>query len=133
MRVIEIKGAKFQIYPSLSKLDFPGGSDGKASAYNVGDPGLIPGWGRSSGEGNGNPLQYSPFPGKSHGRSLVGPSPWGHKESDMTERLDFTLSKLTIMSYDSITIEFISFCFSLLLIFFLSKHLYHFLDYKYDE
>ena len=40
-------------------LDFPGGSDGKASAYNVGDPGSIPGWGRSPGEGNGNPLQYS--------------------------------------------------------------------------
>ena len=40
-------------------LDFPGGSDSKASAYNVGDPGLIPGSGRSSGEGNGNPLQYS--------------------------------------------------------------------------
>ena len=39
--------------------DFPGGSDGKASAYNAGDLGLIPGWGRSSGEGNGNPLQYS--------------------------------------------------------------------------
>ena len=38
---------------------FPGGSDGRASAYNVGDPGLIPGSGRSSGEGNGNPLQYS--------------------------------------------------------------------------
>ena len=34
-------------------------SDGKASAYNVGDPGSIPGLGRSSGEGNGNPLQYS--------------------------------------------------------------------------
>ena len=32
---------------------FPGGSDGKASAYNVGDPGSIPGSGRSSGEGNG--------------------------------------------------------------------------------
>ena len=59
MRVIEIKGAKFQIYPSLSKLDFPGGSDGKASACNAGNLGLIPGWGRSSGEGNGNPLQYS--------------------------------------------------------------------------
>ena len=40
-------------------IDFPGGSDGKASAYNTGDPGLIPGWGRSSGEGNGNSLQYS--------------------------------------------------------------------------
>ena len=38
--------------------DFPGGSDDKASAYDAGDPGLIPGLGRSSGEGNGNPLQY---------------------------------------------------------------------------
>ena len=39
-------------------LYFPGGSDGKASAYNAGDQGSIPGLGRSSGEGNGNPLQY---------------------------------------------------------------------------
>ena len=38
---------------------FSGGSDGKAPAYNAGDPGLIPGLGRSSAEGNGNPLQYS--------------------------------------------------------------------------
>ena len=38
---------------------FPGGSDGKASAYNAGDLGSIPGWGRSPGEGNGNLLQYS--------------------------------------------------------------------------
>ena len=37
----------------------PGGSDGKASACSAGDPGLIPGLGRSPGEGNGNPLQYS--------------------------------------------------------------------------
>ena len=36
--------------------NFPGGSDSKASAYNVGDPGSIPGLGRSPGEGNGNPL-----------------------------------------------------------------------------
>ena len=40
-------------------MGFPGGSYGKASAYNVGDPGSIPGSGRSPGEGNGNPLQYS--------------------------------------------------------------------------
>ena len=40
-------------------MDLPGGSDGKASAYNVGDPGSIPWSGRSPGEGNGNPLQYS--------------------------------------------------------------------------
>ena len=37
----------------------PSGSDGKESACNAGDPGLIPGSGRSPGEGNGNPLQYS--------------------------------------------------------------------------
>ena len=39
--------------------DFPGGSDGEASAYNAGDPGSIPGSGISSGGRNGNPLQYS--------------------------------------------------------------------------
>ena len=38
---------------------FPGGSEGKVSAYNAEDLGLIPGLGRSPGEGNGNPLQYS--------------------------------------------------------------------------
>ena len=40
-------------------VDFPVGSDGKESACNAGDPGSIPGWERSPGEGNGNPLQYS--------------------------------------------------------------------------
>ena len=40
-------------------MDFPGDSDGKASACNAGDPGSIPGSGRSPGEGNGTPLQYS--------------------------------------------------------------------------
>ena len=38
---------------------FPGGSDGKESACNAGDPGLIPGLGRSPGGGHGYPLQYS--------------------------------------------------------------------------
>ena len=40
-------------------MDFPGGSDGKVFAYKAVDPGSIPGSGRSPGEGNGNPLQYS--------------------------------------------------------------------------
>ena len=40
-------------------LGFPGGSEDKASACNAGDLGSIPGLGRSPGEGNGNPLQYS--------------------------------------------------------------------------
>ena len=43
----------------FSYIDFPGDSDGKVSAYNAGDLGSIPGSGRSSGEGNGNPLLYS--------------------------------------------------------------------------
>ena len=46
-------------FTSQPSLDFPGGSDGKASVYNAGDPSSIPGWGRSPGEGNGNPFQYS--------------------------------------------------------------------------
>ena len=40
-------------------LRFPDSSVGKEPSYNARDPGLIPGWGRSPGEGNGNPLQYS--------------------------------------------------------------------------
>ena len=46
--------------------DFPGGSDGKASAYNAGDPGPIPGLGRSPGE---TPLQYSFLENPMDGRS----------------------------------------------------------------
>ena len=59
-------------------MDFPGGSDGKVSAYNAGDPGSIPGSGRSPEEGNGNLPVF--LPGKYHGqRSLVGFSPWDRK------------------------------------------------------
>ena len=72
--------------------DFSGGSDGIASAYNVGDPGSVPVWGRSPGEGNGNPLQYSclenPMDGGTWLQS-IGYSPWGCKESDTTEWLHF--------------------------------------------
>ena len=61
----------------------------KCLSTNAGDPGSVPGLGRSPGEGNGNPLQYYCLE-KSHGqRSLVGYSPWGCKESDTTERLHF--------------------------------------------
>ena len=56
-------------------------SDGKESASNEGDPGSIPGLGRSPGEGNGNPLQYSYLQNPHGQRSLVGYSPRGHKES----------------------------------------------------
>ena len=62
---------------------FPDHSDGRESACNAGDSGLIPRSGRSPGEGNGNPLQF--LPRKSHGqRSLAGYSPCGCKELDTT-------------------------------------------------
>ena len=63
-------------------LTFPGGSEVKASAWNAGDPGSIPGSGRSPGEGNGNPLQYFYLENPMEGGAY---SPWGRKESDTTE------------------------------------------------
>ena len=55
--------------------DFPGGSDGQESACNAGNPGSIPGFRRSPGEGNGNPLQYSCLENPTDKRSLAGHSP----------------------------------------------------------
>jgi len=69
----------------MIQQSFPGGSDGKESACNVGDLGLIPGLGRSPGEGHGNPLQYSCLENPDGWRSLISDSPWDGKESDMTE------------------------------------------------
>ena len=62
----------------------PCDSDGKESACNAGDQGSISGSGRSPGERNGNRLQYSCVENFME-RSLVGCSPWGHKQLDTTE------------------------------------------------
>ena len=62
----------------------------KASACNAGDLGSIPGSGRSPGEGNGNPLQYSCLENPmDRGEVLGGLQSVGRKESDMTGRLHF--------------------------------------------
>ena len=72
-------------------MGFPGGSDSIESVCNAEDPGLIPGSGRSPGEGNGNPLQYSCLD------SSMGIGAWqatvheGHKKSDMTEWLSLSI------------------------------------------
>ena len=68
-------------------MGFPCGSAGKESACDAGDLGLIPGLGRSPGEGKSYPLQYSGLENPHGQRSLVGYNPWGYKESDMIERL----------------------------------------------
>ena len=66
---------------------YPGDSDGKESACNVGNLGSIPGLGRSPGRGHGNPLQCSYLENPKGQMSLADYSPWGHKEMDTTERL----------------------------------------------
>ena len=50
--------------------DFPGGSEGKQSAHNAGDPALMPGLGRSPGEENGNPFKYSCLENPMDGEAL---------------------------------------------------------------
>ena len=67
---------------ALNKTGFPGGSDGKESACNAGDPGSIPGSGRSPQEENGYPLQYSGLGNPMDRGALVGYRTWDHKESD---------------------------------------------------
>ena len=73
--------------PTLVFLGSPGGSVDKESTCNVADLGSIPGLGRSPGGGHGNPLKYSCLENAHGQRSLVGCSPWGHKELDITEQL----------------------------------------------
>ena len=67
--------------------EFPCGSAGQESACNVGDLGLIPGLGRSPGEGKGYPLQYS-------GLENSMDSPWGRRESDTTKQLSLHFTSL---------------------------------------
>ena len=83
--------------PQHSHLcSFHDGSEGKESACNAGDPGSIPQSERHSGEGNWNPLWN--LAGEAHGqRSLVGYSPWGHRESDRTERLNNSNSNMHLL------------------------------------
>ena len=74
----------------LGDLGFPGGSEGKESACNAGDPDIIPGSQRSPGEGNGYPLQYS-FMENSMDRGAWRATVQGTAESDTAEQL--TLSQ----------------------------------------
>jgi len=74
-----------------------------------GDPSSIPGLGRSPGEGNGNPLQYSCLENPMDKRSLVGYSPWGHKESDTTGRLTDTSNNFSWLFRHSSSSSLISF------------------------
>ena len=67
-------------------MGLPGGSDGKESACNSGDPGSVPGSGNPPGEGNGNPLQYSCLENSmDRGTWQATYNPWSCKELGMTE------------------------------------------------
>ena len=81
-------------------VSFPGGSDGKESARNAGDLGSIPGSKRSPEEGNGYPLQYSWLENSmDRGAWRATYSPWGCKESDMTEQLSTVEHACFILSF----------------------------------
>ena len=68
-------------------MDFPGGSDGKESACNVGDLGSVPGLGRCPGGWHGNLLQYSCLENPHGQKSLTSDSPWGLREPTTTKQL----------------------------------------------
>ena len=81
----------------IKSTGFPGRSDGKESACNAGDLDSTPGSGRSPGEGNGNPLQYSYL------ENTVDRGAWwatvqGIAQSDMTERLMHMIKSICFMS-----------------------------------
>ena len=73
------------------RASFPGGSVGKESACNVGDPGSCSGWGRSPGEGISNPLQYSCLENSMDRGAWLSYNPWDHELSDtwVTSTLTF--------------------------------------------
>ena len=72
-------GFFFPLKKSFLDVGFLGNSESKESACNAGDPGSIPELGRSPGDGNGNPLQYSCLKNSMD-------RPWSCRESDMTEQ-----------------------------------------------
>ena len=77
----------------MTLRNFPDGSNGKASAYNMGDLGSIPGSGRSPGEGNGNALQYSCLENPHGQKNLAGYSPQGHKDMNAAKQLSSSSSR----------------------------------------
>ena len=80
----------------VCKVGFPGSSDSKESACSAGDPGSITGRGRSPGEGNSNPLQYSCLENSMDRGAWWATSSWGHKESDMAGQPTLTLQSSPI-------------------------------------
>ena len=92
LEVLELPPCYFHLY--VRKLGFPGGSDSKESACNSEEPGLIPGSGRppllEKGIATHTSILVWRIPRTEEQRSLVGYSPHGCKESDMTEQLTLT-------------------------------------------
>ena len=92
--LILLKWTCLYTYKCLLLVGFPGGSDSKETACNAGDSGSIPGSGRSLGEGNGSPLQYSCMENSMDRGAWQAIVQWGCKESDTTERLSLTQTYL---------------------------------------
>ena len=97
---------------TLVSQGFPPSSASKESTCNAGDLGSIPGLGGSPGGGHGNPHQYSCLENPHGQRSLASHSPWGCKESDVTEQLSTLVISILNPTYVNhlILIEMLSNC-----------------------
>ena len=94
--VLSVEAGKWVPPVSFKLPCFSSGSDGKKkSASNGEDLGSVPGLGRSLGEGNGNPVQYSCLENAMDSRAwqAIGYRLWGHKELDTTEQLSHSPSQ----------------------------------------
>ena len=90
LKELDMTEATWHIAAKFAK-GFPCVSVGKESACSAGDLGSTSGWGRSPGEGNGNPLQYPCLENPKARGTWWGYSPWGRKEWGMTELLTLYL------------------------------------------
>ena len=94
MSAASFQNVRLKMYCISIDWGFLGSSAGKESTCNAGDPGSIPGSGRSPEERIGYPLQYSCLVNPHGQRSLLGYSPWSRKESDMPEQLSTAINQL---------------------------------------
>ena len=102
---LSVSSPKLEVSATLRYLPFPGGSDGKESACNAEDQGLISGLGRSLGEGNCYPLQYSCLENPHGQRNLSV-----NKESETNKQLALTVTKFLPLSPEPVLLHLTSCC-----------------------
>ena len=113
MKTLKLTSSKVLLLRIYRFTGISSGSDGKASDYNVGDLGSIPGLGRSSGEGNGNPLQYSclenPMDGGAWWATVPGVAKSQTRQSDFIHSLTYRLKNYNKKHHHHLS-SYVPFC-----------------------